>query len=266
MAHKTSPTPAPASQRTGLARRLAVWPVPAVLAWGAAWALLRTLVAWQFDPLLALALATALGVVCSLWGPNWWRRSLIAAGFPLSVLLSGVLTLPAWAWLLPLLLLLLVYPLNAWRDAPLFPTPLNALAQLPQHAALAPGARVLDAGCGLGHGLRALHRAYPQAQLAGVEWSWPLRWLCALRCPWAQVRQGDMWAQSWAGFDMVYLFQRPESMVHAWVKAQAELAPGAWLVSLDFPIAQCQATAHWCSDSGKMVWLYQAPLHGRTGG
>lgn len=247
-------------------RTLWVWPLPAVLAWGAAWGLLWGLLALALAPVLALGAACALGVACSVWGQSGWRRLFIAAGFPLSVALSGALAVPAWAWLLPLLLLLLLYPLNAWRDAPLFPTPMDALALLPQYVPLPAEARVLDAGCGLGHGLQALHRAYPQARMHGVEWSWPLRGLCALRCPWAVVRQGDMWAHGWADYDLVYLFQRPESMARAWAKAQTELRPGAWLVSLDFPIPQCQASAHWCGDSGKMVWIYQAPQPGRTGG
>jgi hypothetical protein len=242
-------------------RKLRVWPLPAVVAWLAAWALLATLVAAQVDAMLALAAACALGVVCSVWGRTWWRRLFIAAGFPLSVALSGTLAIPAWAWLLPLLLLLLVYPLNAWRDAPLFPTPPDALALAPQYAPLPVGAQVLDAGCGLGHGLQALHRAYPEAALHGVEWSWPLRLLCALRCPWARVKQGDMWAQHWGGFDMVYLFQRPESMPRAWDKACAELRPGAWLVSLDFAVPGAAPTAHWTlGDGGKSLWLYRAPL------
>lgn len=216
---------------------------------------------------VALGLACTLGVACSVWGPSWWRRVWIAAGFPLSLALSmpALGTVPAWSWLLPLLLLLLVYPLNAWRDAPLFPTPPDALGPLPQHAALPAGALVLDAGCGLGHGLDALHRAYPQVRLHGLEWSWPLRWLCALRCPWAQVRQGDIWAADWSGFDMVYLFQRPESMPRALAKARSELRPGAWLVSLEFEAAGATPTAHYRAPGGKMVWLYRAPLAPATG-
>lgn len=242
-------------------RALGRWPLPAVLAWVGAWALFRALVAAALNPTLALVAACAMGVACSLWGESWWRRGLIAAGFPLSLALTGALTLPAWAWLLPLLLLLLVYPLNAWRDAPLFPTPIDALALLPEHAPLPAGAQVLDAGCGLGHGLLALHRAYPEAALHGVEWSWPLRLLCGLRCPWARVRQGDMWAQHWGGFDMVYLFQRPESMARAWDKARSELRPGAWLVSLDFAVPGQPPSAHWAvGGGGKSLWLYQAPL------
>ena len=63
----------------------------------------------------------------------------------------------------------------------MFPTPAGALG-LARLVPLPPEARVLDAGCGLGDGLRELHREYPQTQLAGVEWSWPLRLACAWRC------------------------------------------------------------------------------------
>ncbi len=249
--------------------RLTVWPLPAVLTWGAAWALFKLLVEQGAAPDVALGVATALGVAFSLWGNSWWRRLLIAGGFPLSLALTlpalGLAAVPAWAWLVPLLLLLLVYPLNAWRDAPLFPTPVHALDDLPLHAPLADGARVLDAGCGLGHGLAALRQAYPQAALHGLEWSWPLRWLCALRCPWAQVRQGDIWQAHWSGYDMVYLFQRPESMARAVDKARSELRPGAWLVSLEFEASTLSPTTQFSAPGGKMVWLYQAPLIGPQG-
>lgn len=109
----------------------------------------------------------------------------------------------------------------------------------------------------MGDGLQALRRAYPQARIEGVEWSWPLRLLCALRCPWARVRQGDMWRADWSGYQLVYLFQRPESMARAAAKARAELAPGAWLVSLEFPLPDTQPQAQLRLPGGRRVWLYQ---------
>lgn len=247
-------------------KRLAVWPLPAVAAWLGAWTLFRGMLGQGVEAAMAVGLATALGVAMSLWGGTWWRRLLIAGGFPLSLLLSGVggaggavsgLDIPAWGWLVPLVLLLLVYPLNAWRDAPLFPTPRNALADLAQHAPLADGAMVLDAGCGLGQGLLALRMAYPGAVLHGLEWSWPLRWLCALHCPWARVRQGDIWKADWSAYDMVYLFQRPESMPRAAAKAMQELRPGAWLVSLEFEAQDLTPVAVLQADDRKTVWVYQ---------
>lgn len=240
------------------------WPLPAVLAWGLAWALFVSLPRWGVVPELALGLATAVGILASLVGHTWWRRLMIGLGFPLSLLLMNAASVPGWAWLLPLLALLLIYPLNAWRDAPLFPTPKRALDELAAAAPLPTGARVLDAGCGLGDGLKALRRAYPKAMLTGIEWSWPLCALSALRCPWAQVHQGDIWRADWTGFDLVYLFQRPESMPRAVAKAQAELKPGAWLVSLEFEATEWQAKATLQTPDGRPAWLYQVPFSKTT--
>lgn len=253
-----------------LATALSRWPLPALLAWAGAWLVLRTALALQAPTHQAVWLATAVGVAASVASDRWWRRLLIALGFPLSFVLTQAQgnawgDIPAWAWLVPLGLLLLVYPLGAWRDAPLFPTPLNALDELPQHAPLPEGAAILDAGSGLGDGLRALRRAYPHAQWHGVEGSAVLRLLCALRCPWALVRQGDFWGAHWGLYDMVYLFQRPESMARAAQKAQAELRPGAWLVSLDFEATHWKPDAMLHTPGGTMLWLYQAPFTAQPG-
>jgi SAM-dependent methyltransferase len=236
------------------------WPLPAVLIWGAAWGLFVMLQTWGSTPELALGVASALGVAASLLGNSWWRRAMIGLGFPLSLLLTQGASLPAWVWLLPLLALLLIYPLNAWRDAPLYPTPRDALKDLAALVPLASDALILDAGCGLGDGLKALRAAYPGSRLTGIEWSWPLRALCALRCPWATVRQGDIWTADWSGFDMVYLFQRPESMPRTVAKAGAELKPGAWLVSLEFEALALKPFAMVETVQGKPVWVYRVPF------
>ena len=242
-----------------MVRRFLPWPLPALLAWAAAWLAFVALQRAHLPAAWALVLACGLGTAASVLGGTWWQRGLIAAGFPLSLALTGAAGLPAWAWLVPLALLLLVYPLNAWRDAPLFPTPPDALNDLPDFAPLEPGARVLDAGCGLGDGLIALRQAYPLARLEGLEWSRPLRWLCARRCPWAQVHWGDMWRADWSGYQLVYLFQRPESMARAAAKAQAEMAPGAWRVSLEFAVPGVPPHAQLHAPDGRPVLLYRMP-------
>lgn len=238
------------------------WPLPALLVWGLAWVLFLQLGQW-LAPWAALGAACLPGTAASLTMHTWWRRTMVAAGFPVSflVMLVGQMgSVAAWAWLVPLVLLLMVYPLNAWRDAPVFPTPRTALDELGARIALPEGAAVLDAGCGAGDGLLALRRAWPQARIFGLEWSWPLRLLCALRCPWAVVRQGDMWDMDWRPFDMVYLFQRPETMPRAGLKAMLELRPGAWLVSLNFPLPDTPATHTALLPDGRGVYAYRAPL------
>ncbi len=236
------------------------WPLPALAVWSGCW-LLQALALWLgMAGWLAGALATVAGMLASLRADTRWRRIAVAAGFPLSLFLSGSLTLPAWAWLLPLLLIALLYPLRAWNDAPLFPTPAAALQSLAQYVPLADGARLLDAGCGLGHGLRALRAVYPRADLSGIEWSPLLAWSAQLACPWARIRRGDMWQADWSGFDLVYLFQRPESMARAAAKASSELRDGAWLASLEFAAQEWRPDAVLQEVDGKPLWLYRAPF------
>jgi hypothetical protein len=235
------------------------WPLPALLAWAAGWiamvALGRT---GALAPGLAVLGGLLVAATPALFAATFWRRVIVAGGFPLSLVISGVgAVLPAWAWLLPLAVLALAYPVTAWRDAPVFPTPRDALAGLARHVALPANARVLDAGCGLGHGLRALRAVWPQARLEGVEWSWPLALATRLRCPWARVARGDMWRGSWAVHDLVYLFQRPESMARALAKADAEMRPGSWVVSLEFEAAGRVPHVRMEMPSGRPIWIYR---------
>lgn len=232
--------PGTASDRLAAARRLAPrlrWPLPALLGWALGWAAFAVLRGgpWSEGVALAVSAGVPLGLLGMVSGRT--RRWIVGAGFPLSALALGVAGgLPGWTWLLPLAALLLLYPWRAWSDAPLYPTAPDALDGLRVRLALPAQARLLDAGCGLGHGLQALRREWPLARLSGIERSAPLAWIARRRVPGAAVRWGDMWAASWAGHDLVYLFQRPESMAQAWAKAQAELEPGAWLVSLEFEV------------------------------
>ncbi len=246
------------------------WPLPALAAWLAAWVLLSVLApaagARGWPPALPWLAAAAAGALLALVPrqASGWRRLFMAGGFPVSAALTGAAGVPSWAWLLPMGLLLAAYPLRTWRDAPLFPTPADGLQGLAEAVPLPAGARVLDAGCGLGHGLAALRRNWPQARIEGIEWSGPLRLAAALRCPWARVRRGDMWADPWQGCAAVYLFQRPESMARAWAKACAELAPGAWLISLDFPVPGVEPTVALQRAGRQAVWAYRVGPGGST--
>jgi len=233
------------------------WPLPALLGWAAGWATMLALLR-SATPALAVMAGLAVSALPALKAATFWRRVIVAAGFPVSLLATGLGgMLPAWAWLLPLAALALAYPVSAWRDAPMFPTPAGALAGLDRHVTLPPSASLLDAGCGLGHGLRALRAAWPQARIAGIERSWPLALATRWRCPWARVARGDMWRGSWAAHDLVYLFQRPESMARALAKADAEMRPGSWLVSLEFEAVGRRACARLQLPSGRPVWVYR---------
>ena len=238
-----------------------MWPLPAFAAWAGAWAAFAAVGALGAPALLAFVAAAALAAVVAIFAATPWRRSVVAAGFPLSFLAwSAAGDLPGWAWLAPLAALALVYPMRAWRDAPLFPTPAGALGGVARHAPLARGALVLDAGCGLGAGLVELRREYAEARLVGIEWSRPLRAACAWRCRFARVVRGDLWTADWSAYSLVYLFQRPESMARAAAKAAHELANGAWLASLEFEVAGLRPQHVLPGADGRRLWLYRAPF------
>jgi SAM-dependent methyltransferase len=231
--------------------------LPCLLAWGLAWGHWSGLQWLGVANTFSFLAATAIGMGLSFMAATLLRRLMIAAGFPLSFALSGLASggSALW-WLLPLGLLAVAYPVRAWSDAPLFPTGAGALDGLDELIDLPANARVLDAGCGLGHGLQALRRVWPSARLEGIEWSRPWRLVAALRCPWAQIQQGDMWAQSWADHDLVYLFQRPESMPRAVEKARREMRPGSWLVSLEFEAKGMRPHARLQHQDQRPVWIY----------
>ena len=86
-----------------------------------------------------------------------------------------------------------------------------------------------------------------------------MAWLCARRCGFARVQRGDMWALTWSGHELVYLFQRPETMARAWAKAQAEMAPGSWLVSLEFAVPGVAPLHQLDAGGGRPLWVYRLP-------
>lgn len=241
-----------------LKRVFTAWPLSALEVWLAGWALHLLLLPWGREAAF-IGAALLCGALALLFRRRW-RRLIAALGFPVSVLAlgwQGQGGVGGLLWLVPLALLWWLYPRRSWSEAPLFPTPAGALAGLPAVAALPPGARVLDAGCGTGDALRELCRAYPQARVEGVEWSRPLAWLARGRVRAARVRRGDLWADDWAPFALVYVFQRPESMPRVWAKACAEMPAGGWLVSLDFEVAGVAPEARLPLAGGKFVWVYR---------
>jgi hypothetical protein len=237
------------------------WPLPALLVWAAGWAAFVALRALGVPLPAAVVTVSLAGALAGSVFEGGWQRLFVVLGFPLSIGVSGAAAaMPAWLWLAPLALLAVLYPMHAWRDAPLFPTPRGALAGLALRVPLTPAARVLDAGCGVGDGLQELRREYPGAALEGIEWSWPLRLVCAWRCRFATVRRGDIWRADWSRFDVVYLFQRPESMARAVDKAGRELRTGAWLASLEFEATTLAPNAVLEGADGRRVWLYRVPF------
>ena len=178
-------------------------------------------------PIVGLAVALPFGNGCSVGEMIW--RGLIAARFRSRWPWWAGVAVPAWVWLVPLVFAAAGVPAQclarcAWCS-PRRATLEGAACPGP----LAPAARVLDAGCGLGDGScpLALRAAYPQVALDGIEWELAAARGQRVALPWARVRWADMWKTDWSGYQMrcKIWFQRPESTARAAAKAQAEMAP-----------------------------------------
>jgi hypothetical protein len=166
-----------------------------LLAWAACWAAFAALRSRGASPAVAVAAATLLGVAVAVAAATPWRRIIVAGRLSALVRRLRRRRGPARLGLARAVRgLAILYPVGAWRDAPLFPTPQGALRGLAAQSRCLPTGRFLDAGCGLGDALIELHREYPRATLVGVEKSAPLRLACALRCRFATVRRADMWS------------------------------------------------------------------------
>ncbi len=74
------------------------------------------------------------------------------------------------------------------------------------------------------------------------------------------MRHGDIWREDWGAYDLVYLFQRPETLPRAVAKARAEMKAGARLVSLEFVASALQPTAVVYASEDRPVWVYRLPF------
>ncbi|MDO8348577.1 MAG: methyltransferase type 12 [Rugosibacter sp.] len=192
------------------------------------------------DPLSIAALqgACAFLVAWLLKSPGWWLP--IHLTFLPLMVLAARLALPPWVWLAGFTLLLLIFWRTNSSRVPLYLTnPRSSNAIL--HLLPTTPCRIIDLGCGDGALLRYLARARPDCFFVGIEhapltWLWA--WLSSRRLNNISIRHGDFWAHSLTDYARVYAFLSPAPMPRLWIKAQAEMSPGACLISNSFAIPE----------------------------
>lgn len=194
-------------------------------------------------PLLMALLqgGVAAAIAFRLRAPRWWLP--IHLFFvPLAVLVQRADIAPGW-FLAGFVLLFLVFWRTDKSRVPLYLSNRQTATALAAQLPPAP-CRVLDIGCGDGGLLRRLALARPDCAYVGIEYA-PLPWLLAkLRCfrlANVTVRLGDFWDEPLAGYGLVYAFLSPAPMLRLWIKAGAEMAPDALLVSNSFTVPGVEA-------------------------
>ncbi len=169
--------------------------------------------------------------------PIWWWW--IHAGFPLAIWLAMRTTLPAWSYLLALLLLLPWYWHTFITRVPYYPSSLPVWQAVDRLLPSGP-CRVLELGSGLGGFSLWLTEAHSGCEATGVEWS-PMPWLISRVRSWRKgtaacfLRQ-DYRQMDWQPYDLVFAYLSPAAMPEMWQLARQRMRHGTVLVSYEFGI------------------------------
>jgi len=188
---------------------------------------------WALAFSQAVAATAAAAVLRSAW---WWLP--IHLAFTPLVFATHAFGVPSGVWLVVFAVFALIYWSSYRTQVPLFLTNRQTACAV---AGLLPSGpiEVLDVGCGNGSFLTAFARQRPNARLTGIENApapFALACLRARKHPGITVIRGNFFAQSWAGYDLVYAFLSPVPMPYVWKKARSEMKPGSLLVSNSFGI------------------------------
>jgi SAM-dependent methyltransferase len=158
------------------------------------------------------------------------------------------------------ILLALTWP--ALRFAPWVGAGRSDIRRALRLAALEPGERFYDLGCGDGRVVFAAARM--GARATGVELTWPLYGVARLRralggARTATILRGDLFAHDVADADVIYLYGKPKALSELVLpKLVRELEAGTRVVTVDFPM-QGGPLVGVDDDPAypKKIWLYR---------
>ena len=169
--------------------------------------------------------------------PYWWL--LIQASFVPAVVLSFNLNITPVLYLLAFVIFWLMFRDNTTERVPLYLSSTQTWECLSQSLPQDKPLRFLDAGCGLGGGIRHLARCHPGSTFYGVE-SAPIPYIyariMARNIPNCQVLWGNFRDLDFRNYDLVYAFLSPQPMPALWCKVRKEMRPGTRFISNSFSI------------------------------
>ncbi|RZI40617.1 class I SAM-dependent methyltransferase [Herbaspirillum sp. HC18] len=168
----------------------------------------------------------------------WWIP--IQFAFPVALVTLGAFQLPPWIYLAAFLVLLCLYWTTFRTQVPFYPSSEDTWMAVESLLPKGQSLRIVDIGSGFGGLVMYLAAARPDCDIAGIELA-PLPWLASavrgrLRRSKGRFIRGDYEALSLSGYNVVFAYLSPAAMPSLWRKAQAEMAPGALLLSHEFHI------------------------------
>lgn len=190
--------------------------------------------AWRL--VLVQGIAAAL---CSriLRQPYWWL-AIHLLFLPMAIAML-TLQLPAWLYLMIVLLLALVFWGTVKGDVPLFLSSSSVADAVTVIVEQENATVFADLGAGVGSVAVPLAQHHPMVTVDAWERA-PLPWLItAWRCrrlPNATAKRASLWDCDLARYDVVFAFLSPAVMAELGEKVRREMRPGSLLISSSFPI------------------------------
>ncbi|MCQ8118817.1 class I SAM-dependent methyltransferase [Methylomonas rosea] len=200
---------------------------------------LRTLFPLPISVWQAAAMQACLAALCSrgFRQPVWWLP--IHLLFIPTILLGLSWQVPAWLYLLMLLLLTLLFWGTVKGDVPLFLSSSAVSEALIEIVSREEAQSFVDIGAGFGTVVVPLGNAKPDMAIVALERA-PLPWLLAdWRCrnlTNIRVGRSSFWDQDLRQFDVVFAFLSPLVMAKIGEKVRREMRAGCLFISSSFPI------------------------------
>jgi SAM-dependent methyltransferase len=149
----------------------------------------------------------------------------------------------------------------AMQGAPWVPTWNRDLERIKRLANLKAGESFVELGCGNARVCRGVKKHHPDAEVTGVELSmlqFGIGWLQnQLSRSGVKMKLANAFKHDLSDTDVVYLFLMPETYEKIRPKFEAELKPGARVISYVWPIPDWEPTEINESKDSPKLFLYQ---------
>lgn len=168
---------------------------------------------------------------------SWWL--LIQFAFVPLLYAAAAFALPPGVYLAGFLFMLLLYWSTYRTQVPYYPSGPAGWCAV---AAVLPATslRIVDIGSGFGGLVRHLAKERPDCAVTGVELAplpcWVAKFINSASGSRGRILHGDYQRLDFAEYDVVFAYLSPAAMPDLWLKARAEMRPGALLLSYEFAI------------------------------
>jgi hypothetical protein len=208
----------------------------------------------------------AAGLSRMLAQPAWWWG--LHAGFLPAVWGALHAALPAWAYLLVFLSLLLFYWSSFYTRVPLFLSGRHVWDRVEACLPPRPGRRFIDLGSGLGGLPLYLAARDPDGGYAGTEIA-PAPWLISRLRAWlvrsrAVFLRRDYTTLNLADYDVIFAYLSPAAMPALWQQAESQMRAGCLFLSLAFDQGMPPADETHVLPTGQRLLVWRMPGADKT--